>query len=154
MVTENPNQNHAHPVADEAAWEPAAQADKGLLLLMLYDKAISCMDEALELMEAGDMVGKGERLLRAQDIVLQLSDALDRCAGDVAVNLERLYLYIYRRLIRGNVRLDREAITEARHLMTRLYQAWQTIILGRDSAAVPACPPLSVGMRDQPRLRA
>ena len=155
MVTENRNHNNAHPVADEAAWEPAALADKGLLLLLLYDKAISCMDESLVLMDAGDMIGKGERLLRAQEIVLELSDALDKCAGDVAHNLERLYLYIYRRLIRGNVRLDREAILEARNLMSRLYQAWQTIILGRDSAAVPACPPLTAGMReDRPRLRA
>ena len=50
MVHGNPDHNHAQPVADEAAWEPAVQADKGLLLLMLYDKAINCMDEALELM--------------------------------------------------------------------------------------------------------
>ena len=154
MVSGNCNRDDTHPVADVSAWEPAALADKGMLLLLLYDKAITCMDESLELMDAGDMIGKGESLLRAQEIVLQLSDALDKCAGDVAVNLERLYLYIYRRLIRGNVRLDREAIVEARHLMTRLYQAWQTIILGRDSAAVPASPPLSIGIQDQPRLRA
>jgi len=154
MVTENWNHNDTQPVADEAAWEPAAQADKGLLLLLLYDKAILCMDESLELMDAGDMIGKGERLLRAQEIVLELSDALDRCAGEVAHNLERLYLYIYRRLIRGNVRLDREAILEARNLMSKLYQAWQTIILGRDSSVVPACPPLVAGMEDRPRLRA
>ena len=116
---------------------PAIFADKGLFLLLLYDKAISCMNEALELIEAGDMVGKGEQLIRAQDIVLKLSDALDKSAGEVAYNLERLYLYVYRRLISGNNTLDREAIVEARTVMSELYDAWRSIINGDDSAAVP-----------------
>jgi flagellar protein FliS len=136
-----------------APWAPAVLADKGLFLLLLYDKAISCMDEALQLMEEGDMVGKGERLVRAQDIVLELSDALDKAAGDIAVNLERLYLYIYRRLIRGNVRLDRDAIVEARALMKKLLSGWQTAILGRDSIAVPT-DPVSPAATAFSRLRA
>ena len=115
----------------------AVYADKGLFLLLLYDKAIKSMDEALELMAKGDMVAKGERLIRAQDIVLQLSDALDPSTGEIADNLERLYLYIYRRLIRGNIRLDQEAILEARSLMTELLKSWQSVVLGRDSTAVP-----------------
>lgn len=127
-------------IAHGAPWAAAVLADKGLFLLLLYDKAISCMDEAVELMESGDMVGKGERLVRAQDIVLQLADALDKEAGDIADNLERLYLYVYRRLIRGNVRLDLQAIAEARSVMAKLQGAWQTVILGRDSTVVPALP--------------
>lgn len=124
-------------IAHGAPWAPAVLADKGLFLLLLYDKAISCMDQALELMEAGDMIAKGELLVRAQDIVLQLADALDKEAGDIADNLERLYLYVYRRLIRGNIRLDREAIAEARSIMVELQGAWQTVILGQDSTVVP-----------------
>ena len=135
--------NNCHSETSDALaapWAPAVLADKGLFLLLLYDKAISCMDEALQLMEEGDMVGKGERLVRAQDIVLELSDALDKRAGDVAANLERLYLYIYRRLIRGNVRLDRGAILEAKALMEKLLSGWQTAILGCDSTTVPRGP--------------
>lgn len=119
--------------ADDRPWAPAVLSDKGLFLLLLYDKAISCMDEAVALMEQGDMVGKGDRLIHAQEIVLQLSDALDKSAGSIADNLARLYLYVYRRLIHGNVRLDRGAILEARGIMGDLYEAWQAIILGQDS---------------------
>ena len=61
----------------------------------------------------------------------------DKKAGDIAYNLERLYLYVYRRLIRGNMRVDREAIGEARQIMDNLYLAWQRIILDRDSALAP-----------------
>jgi len=118
---------------EDMPWAPAVLSDKGLFLLLLYDKAISCMDEALSLIEQGDMVGKGDRLIHAQEIVLQLSDALDKSTGAIADNLERLYLYVYRRLIEGNVRLDRNAILEARGIMKDLYDAWQAIILGRDS---------------------
>ncbi len=92
------------------------------------------MDKALSLIEQGDMVGKGDRLIHAQEIVLQLSDALDKSTGSIADNLERLYLYVYRRLIEGNVRLDRNAILEAKGIMSDLYNAWQAIILGQDSS--------------------
>ena len=114
---------------DQMPWAPAVLSDKGLFLLLLYEKAISCMDESLVMMEEGDMVGKGDCLIRAQEIVLQLSDALDKSTGAIADNLERLYLYVYRRLIQGNVRLDRGAITEARRIMNDLLEAWQAIIL-------------------------
>jgi len=119
---------------EDMPWAPAVLSDKGLFLLLLYDKAISCMDEALSLIEQGDMVGKGDRLIHAQEIVLQLSDALDKSTGSIADNLERLYLYVYRRLIEGNVRLDRNAILEAKGIMSDLYNAWQAIILGEDSS--------------------
>ncbi len=119
---------------EDMPWAPAVLSDKGLFLLLLYDKAISCMDKALSLIEQGDMVGKGDRLIHAQEIVLQLSDALDKSTGSIADNLERLYLYVYRRLIEGNVRLDRNAILEAKGIMSDLYNAWQAIILGQDSS--------------------
>ena len=118
---------------EDMPWAPAVLSDKGLFLLLLYDKAISCMDRALSLIEQGDMVGKGDRLIHAQEIVLQLSDALDKGTGSIADNRERLYLYVYRRHIEGTVRLDRNAILEAKGIMSDLYNAWQAIILGQDS---------------------
>ena len=106
--------------------------DKSRLMLKLYQKAMLCMDEAIELIECGEMVAKGERLIRAQDIVWQLSDALDhRGEGrEIAMNLGRLYLYIYRLLIRGNNLLDTEAIGEARYLMAKLLSAWEEVSHG------------------------
>tara|TARA_B100000315_G_C14345620_1_gene481629 strand:- start:92 stop:406 length:315 start_codon:yes stop_codon:yes gene_type:complete len=93
------------------------------------------MDDAVSLIDHGDPIGKSEQLIRAQDIVLQLSDALERNSTDpaaqsIADNLERLYLYIYRRLIEGNISIDREAIMEARRLMMTLYSAWSQAVSG------------------------
>lgn len=129
-ATRTGDPHHAH---QNLAWN---LEDKGYLLLMLYEKAMRCMEEALELIDAGDMVEKGERLIQAQEIVSQLSDALDRTSvggEEIVANLERLYLYIYRRLIRGNNRLDREAIGEAYRLMGKLYSAWQQVLQHSDS---------------------
>lgn len=123
-------------VSEKTAWAPDAVGDKGMLLLMLYSKALECIDEAVVQMDAGDMIGKGENLIHAQDIVLELMDALNYGAGgELAYNLERLYLYIYRRLIRGNVRLDREAIEESRGLLAELHQAWQQALVDAVSVA-------------------
>jgi flagellar biosynthetic protein FliS len=103
---------------------------KGQLLLRLYERAIFSMDDAIELIESGEMEAKGDRLIHAQDIVLQLLDALDARSGGpageaIATNLQRLYLYVYRRLILGNNTLDTKAIAEARRLMAGLYAAWR-----------------------------
>ncbi len=119
----------------------AARDDKGLFLLMLYNKALKCMDEALDFIEGGDMIAKGERLLQAQDIIMELSAALDKKAGDVAVNLERLYIYVYRQLIQGNIHLDREAIIEARGIIGDLFQTWQRVIMARDSESISSSLP-------------
>ena len=114
--------------------------DKGILLLLLYEKAIECMTEAKTLIAEGDFVGKCERLIRAQEIVLQLTDALEKNSGDEAAtaladNLEKLYLYIYVRLFRGNIHLDCEAIDEAKRLMMTLYEAWEQIVVRENRTA-------------------
>ena len=110
--------------------------DRTRLLLQLYEKAMRCMDQAVVHIEAGAMVKKSEELIRAQDIVLQLSDALDHqcAAGGLTTNLARLYLYIYRLLIAGNTRLDLASIAEAKKHMAQLYTAWVQV---RERAALP-----------------
>ena len=129
-TTERTSPNHKRG----PGWGASVTADKGILLLMLYDKAISCMEEAIELIAAKDFVGKGERLIRAQEIVMQLCDALDKESGEpdattLAENLERLYVYVYIRLIRGNNHLDCDAIEESIRIMSNLYQAWGQVVL-------------------------
>jgi|GEM_PF-1272769 len=101
--------------------------EKTQLLLLLYQKALRCIDQAVVDIEAGEMVKKSDELIRAQDIVLQLSDALEHRIDDggLTANLERLYLYVYKLLIKGNTRIDMAAIAEARRHLANLYVAWE-----------------------------
>ncbi len=107
--------------------------EKSALLLKLYEKSIDCMEKAVQSIEQGKMVEKGEYLARAQDIVLLLGDVLDPRGGgqELGGNLQRIYMYVYKLLIRGNSRLDVEAIEEAHKHMVRLYSAWKHIALGQ-----------------------
>ena len=129
------NQQAATTQVSRSSW---TIEDKSELLLQLYQKAMRCMDEAVDLIECGDMVEKGRLLVRAQDIVLQLSDSLDHqgAGREMAANLERLYLYVYRLLIRGNNRLDCAAIGEAKQLIARLYAAWEQVVHGAEEATL------------------
>ena len=109
-------------------------ANKGKLIVMLYQGAIRFMKRALILLEKKDMEGKGNALIRAQDIVLELLYSLDQGLLDqgdeLALNLQRLYLYSYRRLVHANVHLDTDAEDEVIKLMENLLQAWEQVVDG------------------------
>ena len=109
-------------------------ANKGKLIVMLYQGAIRFMKRGLILLEKKDMEGKGNALIRAQDIVLELLYSLDQelldQGDELALNLQRLYLYSYRRLVHANVHLDTDAVDEVIKLMENLLQAWEQVVDG------------------------
>ena len=133
MVALVPHGRASHPMQ-------TGTVDKGKILLMLYERAIELMKESLLHLKDGDMEWKGNCLLKAQDIVLELKEALDFRAGDITWNLLRLYLYVYRRLCEGNIHNDPEAIKEAIKIMSQLHSAWKVAVQERDIATceVPA----------------
>ena len=107
-------------------------ANKGQLIVLLYRGAIKNMNKALAQLEEKDLEGKGNSLIRAQDIVLELLYALDEKligeGNELAQNLQRLYLYAYRRLVHANIRLESEPIKEVIGLMQNLLEAWEGVI--------------------------
>ena len=120
-------------------------ANKGKLIVMLYQGSIRFMNRALLLLEKKDMEGKGNALIRAQDIILELLYSLDQGLLDqddeLALNLRRLYLYSYRRLVHANVHMDTEAIEEVITVMQNLLQAWEQVILNDGSGGANPAPP-------------
>ena len=109
-------------------------ANKGKLIVMLYQGAIKFMKMSLLALEKKDMEGKGNALIKAQDIILELLYALDQemldSGNELALNLQRLYLYSYRRLVQANIHLDRKVIEEIVGLMTNLAGAWEAVVAG------------------------
>jgi flagellar protein FliS len=107
-------------------------ANKGKLIVMLYQGAIRFMKKSIVQLEQKDMEGKGRSLIRAQDIILELLYALDQDmlakGNELALNLQRLYLYCYRRLVRANVDMDPEPIKEVTALMASLLEAWEKVV--------------------------
>ena len=107
-------------------------ANKGKLIVLLYQGAIRFMRKSLAQLEQKDMEGKGKSLIKAQDIVLELLYALDQDmlakGNELALNLQRLYLYCYRRLVRANMDMDQEPIKEVIELMGNLLEAWEKVV--------------------------
>jgi flagellar protein FliS len=101
---------------------------KGRLIVMLYDGAIKFMKLAIQEIEAGNWVAKGQYLSRAQDIIHELNAVLDmEGGGEIAQNLRRLYAFINRRLFQANAKKDPQMIREVISLMEDLNQSWKAI---------------------------
>ena len=119
-------------------------ANRGKLIVMLYQGAIRFMKKAILNLEQKDMEGKGNALIRAQDIILELTYALDQESLDrgdeLALNLQRLYLYSYRRLVHANVRMEIEPIQEVIGLMGELLEAWEQILQSEGGEATGTAP--------------
>lgn len=103
-------------------------ASPGELILMLYDGALRFTAKAVEALGRGDLPQAHAQAVRAQDIVLELMSALNHDAGDVAGNLQRLYDFIYRRLLDGNLHKEVTPFEEARALLQELRDTWETAL--------------------------
>ena len=119
-------------------------ANSRKLIVLLYQGAIRFMKRALMLLEKKDLEGKGNALIRAQDIILELLYSLDQGLLDqgdeLAMNLQRLYLYSYRRLIHANLRMDADAVDEVIKLMENLLEAWEQIAAGGGNNPASSSP--------------
>jgi len=102
-------------------------ADPHRLIILLFDGAESAMHQALACIEANDIPGRSNALMKAVDIILSgLSASLNvEEGGELAQNLKALYDYMVSRLIHANVHQDVNAITEVQKLLGELASAWR-----------------------------
>jgi flagellar protein FliS len=101
-----------------------AAAPPERLLTMLYDALVNNIVLAEQAMEGRDYYTLNEKLLRAQEIVLELRGTLKAELWAGGPPLMAIYTYVYRLLVRGNVHKDAGALSEARKLLEPLQSAW------------------------------
>ena len=95
------------------------------LLLMLYEGAIKFTKKAILCAEANDVAGRCENIGRAYDIVLELMNTLDhKVGGEVAENLERLYMFITDELTRANITGKVDHLQSVVKILETLYEGW------------------------------
>jgi len=101
------------------------------LLILLYDKAISCIDVAIEAINSGledleNVKTKAENLTRAMDILIVLKASLDMDKGkDIAKNLDEIYDVLIDELVRCNMKNDAETLAKIRETLDELRSAWE-----------------------------
>jgi flagellar protein FliS len=101
------------------------------LVIMLYDKALLCIDNALEAMEKGledlqNVRTKAENLTRAMDILIVLRSSLDTEKGkEISKNLDEIYEILIDEIVRANMKNDRETLKKIRAILEDLRSAWE-----------------------------
>jgi flagellar protein FliS len=115
--------------------QQAATATPAELTAMLYSGAVARVLAAIDLLGEGDVDGARTRLLRTQEIVLELRCSLDHAAGgEIAANLDRLYDFAYHKLVRAVVDRDAAAASEALTVLVSLRDAWREACLAPTAA--------------------
>ncbi|HPT54530.1 MAG TPA: flagellar export chaperone FliS [Fervidobacterium sp.] len=111
-------------------------ASPAKLIEMLLDKAISIIEEAKALIDEKNLKGANEKIIRAQDIVMELNLSLDiEKGGDIAKNLRALYNYMYRTLVEANIRKDVKMLDDIKTLLSDLLSTWQEAMKKAGSTA-------------------
>ncbi len=105
-------------------------ASREKLLLMMYEGAIKFVKLALTAIEKKDIAGRGENIGRAFDIVLELNNTLDHKVGDgeLAKQLEQLYMFITDQFTKANINNDPKPLQEALKILETLYQGWKQAV--------------------------
>ncbi len=95
------------------------------LIAMLYDAGVAAIRAGIAAVERQDRPEANRHLLRAQDVVLELRCSLNHDAGEIAHNLDAIYVYVFGRLVEANVQREPAAAAEALELLQSLQSAWR-----------------------------
>ena len=119
------------------------------LILMLYDGALRFMSQAEIAFEEKNLEQISNLLLRVRAIFAELMTALDKeKGGEIAVNLERLYVFFLEKLGEANVKKDVKPMLEIKPLVQNLRNTWEQAMQKHQTSAqvVPPRPRLNVAV--------
>lgn len=100
-------------------------ASQEQLILMLFDGALRFCSQAKAAWVDSDLETAHNSLVRSQNIVLELTYALDKeQGGELAENMARLYNYCYRELVQANLERDAARVDDVVSVLEDLRAAW------------------------------
>ena len=103
-------------------------SNQGQLILMLYDGALQAVNQSIQCMSRKEIAEQSRHILKAQDIINELSSALDmKLGGEVAKTLEQLYQFVLNQLIQANITSDTLYLESIIKVLTPLRDAWSRI---------------------------
>lgn len=98
------------------------------LVTLLYEGAIKNVRLAEIALENGDREKRNKHLIKAQNIITELSSSLDYEQGEeIAGQLGSLYDFMLGELLQANLKEDPEKLVTVRTLLTELLDVWSTI---------------------------
>ncbi|MES2802862.1 MAG: flagellar export chaperone FliS [Bdellovibrionota bacterium] len=104
-------------------------ASREQILLMLYEGAIKFTKLAIQAAEQKKVAERGQNLMRAYDIIMELQVSLDhKVGGDVAKQLDQLYTFVLDQYTKMNISGDVEAAKAALKVIENLYEGWKVAV--------------------------
>jgi flagellar protein FliS len=104
-------------------------ADKGTLLLLLYQGAIDFLRRAKGHLERGEIAEKGIYISKAHAVVAELLNSLDvKAGGDLGRSLESLYGFMLDQLMDAHLENNVKPIDDVISLLSTLNEAWEAAV--------------------------
>ena len=114
-------------------------ASREKILLMLYEGAIRFVKQANAAMREKKIADKGKYISKATAILSELMATLDfKQGGQLAVDLENLYVFMIDKLIEGNINNTVECLEVVENLLKTLYTAWKDVVENPRADGVPS----------------
>ena len=120
----NNNVANAHHAYQKNAVMTASPAE---LTLMLYEGAIKFCNIGMIAMENGEIEKANTNIKKAQAIIAELRATLDH-KYEVWEDFDRVYDYIYRGLVDGNMAKDKEIIEDALKHIREMRDTWKEVM--------------------------
>jgi flagellar protein FliS len=96
-----------------------------LLILDLYDGCLRFLNAALEGFDEESYEKINNNCRRASAIIDELTASLNyEAGGDIAVNFRKLYMFISRSIMDGNIKKDRKCIEDALKIAGMMRETW------------------------------
>ncbi len=120
--------------ADQYKQMQIKTANPGKLLLMLYQGAAKFMKLAKKNIKEGKIEASHKNIIKAQNIILELQSTLNKeQGGEIALQLESLYDFIYRELIQANLNKNTKHLDNVIPLVEELFVTYKEIVMNQNS---------------------
>jgi flagellar protein FliS len=117
-----------HKAANAYMQTQVTTTTPGHLVVMLYDGAITFLEQAKQEIMARNYAKKGILLSQALDIIAELDGSLNtEKGGEIALNLHKLYIYCNTRLLQANLKMDTDLVDEVIGILSSFRSAFSEI---------------------------
>lgn len=106
-----------------------ATADRGRLLILMFEGALRFLAQAETALEEEDPATFGHALGRGQAVIGELLATLDHEAGgEIAANLDRLYRFLLDHLVEANLQKSARHLADVRRILGTVAGAYREIL--------------------------
>ncbi|MBE1424378.1 flagellar protein FliS [Desulfomicrobium macestii] len=117
-----------HKAANAYMQTQVTTTTPGHLVVLLYDGAITFLEQAKGEIEAKNFAKKGILISQALDIIAELDGSLNADkGGEIARNLHKLYMYCSTRLLQANLKMDIDMVDEVIGILSSFRSAFSEI---------------------------